>query len=525
LNSEKLALLFTLGIILCILWTNTTFAQLSAKPSIEITSHSQGQQVSVGELTISGTSADNVTTNCQVVVDWNNQKPYQKVLATGPGGENDYSNWTFTYTKDYHLITNGTNNLTAKLACSDNSISTDWYTVELVGESDVVCVNDQIGVSKLVSASATNVTNTTTVTLPQLVYNFEHSPNLSGSDCIDIANNSSLQLTMFSIASWFNTQMNLSDGSNAFIVTKGGMGSDSMGKNMNYGIWMTFTDSGNIHSGFENSSGANYFLTSPLNYNDGKWHYAVATYDGSAVKLYMDGVQVASNLTTTTPGTIPDNTGIQPVRIGANSLSLDSEDGGGYFIGSIGEIRVWNRSLSAEEVSTAYNNGLFNTTGQVLYLPFSSQNHPPVADAGPDLTVNENEVILLNASKGSDPDPEDTLIYKWTQIGGSPFVRLFNNNTATPVFNAPLDVPADTTFTLQFSVTDDHGLIDTDTMNVLVKNNIPPPPPPPLAPPELEDEEAEDEDAEEEEDEEEEVVDAEDDDDALEAEADDEEEE
>ncbi|MCD6037516.1 MAG: Peptidase, (Fungalysin) family, partial [Nitrososphaeraceae archaeon] len=124
----------------------------------------------------------------------------------------------------------------------------------------------------------------------------------------------------------------------------------------------------------------------------------------------------------------------------------------------------------------------------VLYLPFSSQNHPPVADAGPDLTVNENRVILLNNGKGSDSDPEDTLIYKWTQIGGSPFVRFSNDNT---------------TLTLQLSVTDNHGLNDTDTMNVLVKN-IPPPtpppptptPPPPLAPPELEEEEeAEEEDA------------------------------
>jgi hypothetical protein len=147
--------------------------------------------------------------------------------------------------------------------------------------------------------------------------------------------------------------------------------------------------------------------------------------------------------------------------------------------------------LSAEEVAAAYNNGLFNTTGQVLYLPFSSQNHPPVADAGPDFTVNEKGLILLNAAKGSDPDPMETLMYKWTQIGGSPFVILSNNNTATPIFNAPLDIPADTTLTLQFSVIDNHGLIGTDTLNVLVKDiPPPPPPPPPLAPPaELEEEE------------------------------------
>jgi Concanavalin A-like lectin/glucanases superfamily len=509
-----MALLVALGIFLCILWTDAAFAQLSAIPTIEITSPSQGQQVPVGELTISGTSAANATTNCQVDVDWNNQKPYRKTLATGPGGVNDYSNWTFTYTKDYHLITNGTNELTARLSCTDNSIPVAWDTVDVLGTSssttttstsNVRCISndDQIGISKLVNA--TNITNATTnittnLILPSLVYNFEQSPNLSGSDCIDIANNSSLQLTMFSIASWFNTQMNVSNGSNAFIVTKGGVGSDSVGKNMNYGIWMI--DSENIETGFENSSGANHFVMSPSNYSDGNWHYAVGTYDGSAVKLYVDGVQVASNLTTPTPppptsGTIPDNTGIQPVRIGANSLELvDGKGNNGYFIGSIGEIRVWNRTLSAEEVSAAYNNGLFNTTGQVLYLPFSSQNHRPVADAGPDLTVNENQVILLNNGKGSDADPEDTLIYKWTQVGGSPFVRFSNDNTATPVFNTPLDIPSDTTLTLQLSVTDNHGLNDTDTMNVLVKN-IPPPtppppstPPPPLAPPELEEEDA-----------------------------------
>jgi hypothetical protein len=517
---------------ICILLTDAAFSQLSARPTIEITSPSPGQQVPIGELTISGTSADNSTTNCQVDVDWNDQKPYQKTLATGPGGVNDFSNWTFTYTDNYHLITNGTNELTAKLSCTDNSIPVAWDTVDVLGTtstsnntvdilgtttnttttSNTRCINndDQIGVSRLVNS--TNATNSTNVALPSLVYNFEQSPNLSGSDCIDIANNSSLQLTMYSIASWFNTQMDVSNGSNAFILTKGGVGSDSEGKNMNYGIWMI--DSENIQTGFENSSGANYFVMSPSNYSDGNWHYVVGTYDGSAVALYVDGVQVASNLTT--PGIIPDNTGIQPVRIGANSLGLVDGKGDGYFSGSIGEIRVWNRTLSAEEVSAAYNNGLFNTTGQVLYLPFSSQNHLPVADAGPDLTVNENQDIVLNNGKGSDPDPEDTLIYKWTQIGGSPFVGLSNNNTATPVFNAPLDIPVDTTFTLQFSVTDNHGLSDTDTMNVLVKN-IPPPTPTPLPPPtlppppELEDEEAAEEAAEAEEDAAEEAAEAEED--------------
>src|SRR5919205_2871646 len=88
--------------------------------TIKITSPNTGQQVSVGQLTISGISTDNPTTDCTVYADWNNTKPFQKAIATGPGEVNDYSTWNYTYTDKYHLITNGTNNLTSKLSCLNN---------------------------------------------------------------------------------------------------------------------------------------------------------------------------------------------------------------------------------------------------------------------------------------------------------------------------------------------------------------------------------------------------------------------
>jgi hypothetical protein len=105
---------------------------------IKITSHSTGQQVPVGELTISGISTDNITTDCTVYADINNTKPFQKAIATGPGGVNDYSTWNFTYTDDYRLITNGTNDLTSKLSCVDESNGgtanlTKNYSVNVIG--------------------------------------------------------------------------------------------------------------------------------------------------------------------------------------------------------------------------------------------------------------------------------------------------------------------------------------------------------------------------------------------------------
>src|SRR5919112_2924461 len=105
---------------------------------IKITSPSTGQQVPVGELTISGISTDNVNTDCTVYADINNTKPFQKAVATGPGGVNDYSTWNFTYTDDYRLITNGTNDLTSKLSCIDDSTGgttnlTKNYSVNVIG--------------------------------------------------------------------------------------------------------------------------------------------------------------------------------------------------------------------------------------------------------------------------------------------------------------------------------------------------------------------------------------------------------
>ena len=135
-NYRSFLLSLIIGII--IIMINSVFAQ--AQPDntvgIKITLPSTGQQVPVGELTISGISTDNATTDCTVYTDWNNTKPFQNATATGPGGVNDYSTWNFTYTNKYHLITNGTNELTAKLSCINNPMNvTKWNSVNVTGQN------------------------------------------------------------------------------------------------------------------------------------------------------------------------------------------------------------------------------------------------------------------------------------------------------------------------------------------------------------------------------------------------------
>src|SRR5919108_2771427 len=138
-NFRSVLLSLIIGIIIIMINSVFTQAQLGNTAGVKITSPTIGQEVPVGELTISGISTDIATTDCTVYADINNLKPFQKAVATGPGGVNDYSNWTFTYTNNYHLITNGTNNLTSKLSCVNDSTSgttanlTKSYSVDVIG--------------------------------------------------------------------------------------------------------------------------------------------------------------------------------------------------------------------------------------------------------------------------------------------------------------------------------------------------------------------------------------------------------
>jgi hypothetical protein len=164
--------------------------------------------------------------------------------------------------------------------------------------------------------------------------------------------NTTSSVSKFSVAAWFKTSTDYK--SDAFIVNKAGAGD-----NMNYGIWMTNAEK--VQAGFETSTGKPMYATSPFSYSDGKWHYAVVTFDGPLINLYVDGALVATKPASGSP----DNGGNQPVRMGANSEALSD-----YFIGDVDEIRVWKSALTLEQVIDAYN-GNPNTKNQVLYLDFS----------------------------------------------------------------------------------------------------------------------------------------------------------
>ena len=72
------------------------------------------------------------------------------------------------------------------------------------------------------------------------------------------------------------------------------------------------------------------------------WHLLTATYDGTTARLYVDNALIGSD-TFTAPG----NTN-QPLYIGHSIY-------GNAFNGAIDEVRLYNRALTATEVTAIYN--------------------------------------------------------------------------------------------------------------------------------------------------------------------------
>ena len=81
----------------------------------------------------------------------------------------------------------------------------------------------------------------------------------------------------------------------------------------------------------------------------GHWYHFVGTYDGTTIRLYQDGIEVGS-LVHSVGGAVSTN-GAAPVSIG------DSPLGGRPYDGMIDEVRVYERALTATDVTTLFSTG------------------------------------------------------------------------------------------------------------------------------------------------------------------------
>lgn len=79
-------------------------------------------------------------------------------------------------------------------------------------------------------------------------------------------------------------------------------------------------------------------------YDDDKWHHLVATYDGSSMKIYGDGVLLG----------IPQNQKGE-IKVTTHKLTIGNYSSLAYpFNGFIDDVRIYKRALGADEIKAGY---------------------------------------------------------------------------------------------------------------------------------------------------------------------------
>ena len=90
----------------------------------------------------------------------------------------------------------------------------------------------------------------------------------------------------------------------------------------------------------------------------------------------------------------------------------------------------------------------------VILTVLPTRNGVPVADPGPDITINELETTILYGAQSYDLDGE-IVSYSWNQVRGNT-IQLSDSNIASPLFMAP-SVTQDMVFVYELTVTDNDG--------------------------------------------------------------------
>lgn len=117
-------------------------------------------------------------------------------------------------------------------------------------------------------------------------------------------------------------------------------------------------------------------------------------------------------------------------------------------------------------------------TGTVGPLPFPGYGadgsvcaDAPTADAGPDQTVTEGDLVTLDGSASSDPNM-DPLTYGWSVVGDGFGLSLSDPSVVMPTFTAPT-VSEDTVLRLRLLVSDGTGS-DSDEVQITVLDMMEP---------------------------------------------------
>lgn len=154
------------------------------------------------------------------------------------------------------------------------------------------------------------------------------------------------------------------------------------------------------------SNGRVPLQTDPAVISANQWHHVAATYDGTTMRIFIDGIE---EISTSASGSIQNFS--EPLKIGE---SFDGPAGSRPFNGQIDEVRIWDIARTQTEIANNKDIQLLgNETNLAGYWSFDQGSGSEYLT---DQTINEYHGVLTDMSPLTD----------WMQLDGS-----INGNTGS----------------------------------------------------------------------------------------------
>lgn len=231
-----------------------------------------------------------------------------------------------------------------------------------------------------------------------------YSLHLNGTtDWVAIQNSSNIVLNnAFTLEAWVKCEKQQS----VKIIEKGDWDGFGLGQDL-YKGWMASLAMSNL-------TATNVYVGSQPVLN--RWYYVAATYDGRALKLYVDGVLKSSANTTGT------------MNYTHRTVSIGSDNGGQkFFKGYIDDVAFWTRGLSVSEVVQGENLGWSGAeSGLLAFYQFNEGSGTAIHNT---VSTALNGTLIgsfsLDTGYGADTDG-DGVLNGYDDYPNDP-TRAFNN--------------------------------------------------------------------------------------------------
>ena len=180
------------------------------------------------------------------------------------------------------------------------------------------------------------------------------------------------------------------------------------------------------------------------------WTALAFTHDGTTGKAYQDGVLVVSSNKTYLPAQ-------------SGSLKIGAGTGGSgptyFFKGAIDDVRIWNRVLSAEEISSLYQ------------MENPANSAPTDLNSTAALAFSENQPAGTIAGDFNATDPDANATLTFSLLSGSNLFSLDANGTLRALHSLDFETNA-TSYAISVRVTDQHNASLDGNFTVALLNQV-----------------------------------------------------